>query len=52
MVILLGSLLVFLLIGVPIAYSLGLSAMLYFIIENPMLIGILPQRLFAGIDNS
>lgn len=51
MLVLLGSLCVFLVIGVPVAYSLGLSAMLYFIVENPMLIAILPQRLFAGINN-
>ena len=51
MFILLGSLVVLLAIGVPIAYSLGLSALAYFLIEQPALIGILPQRLFAGIDN-
>ena len=51
MFILLGSLVILLLIGVPIAYSLGLSALAYFLIEQPMLIGILPQRLFAGINN-
>ena len=51
MLVLLGSLCIFLVIGVPVAYSLGLSAMLYFIVENPMLIAILPQRLFAGINN-
>lgn len=51
LLVLLGSLCVFLVIGVPVAYSLGLSAMLYFIVENPMLIAILPQRLFAGINN-
>ena len=51
MFILLGSLVILLAIGVPIAYSLGLSALAYFLIEQPALIGILPQRLFAGIDN-
>ncbi len=51
MIILLGSLIALLLLGVPIAYSLGLSAMAYFLIEQPALIGILPQRLFAGINN-
>ncbi len=51
MLILLGSLLLLILLGIPIAYSLGLSALTYFIVEQPMLLGILPQRLFAGIDN-
>jgi tripartite ATP-independent transporter DctM subunit len=51
MLILLGSLLVFLIIGVPIGYALGLSSFAYFVIEQPMLIGILPQRLFSGMNN-
>ena len=51
MLILLGSLLVFLIIGVPIGYALGLSSLAYFVIEQPMLIGILPQRLFSGMNN-
>lgn len=42
---------VLLILGVPIAYSLGLSALAYFLIEQPALIGILPQWLFAGINN-
>ncbi len=51
MLILLGSLVVLIILGIPIAYSLGLSALAYFLVEQPMLLGILPQRLFAGIDN-
>ena len=51
MIILLISLFILLLIGVPIAYSLGLSAMAYFLIEKPMLVGILPQKFFAGMDS-
>ena len=51
MVILLVSLFILLIAGVPIAYSLGLSALAFFLIEQPMLIGVLPQRLFAGINN-
>ena len=51
MLILLGSLIVFLVMGVPIAFSLGLSALAYFLVEQPMLTGILPQRFFAGINN-
>ena len=51
MLILLLSLFVLLVIGVPIAYALGLSALAYFLIEQPMLIGVLPQRFFAGINS-
>ncbi|MBG6178444.1 MAG: TRAP transporter large permease [Roseibium album] len=51
MLILLLSLLVLLVIGVPIAYALGLSALAYFLVEQPMLIGVLPQRFFAGINS-
>lgn len=50
MSVLLISLAVFLILGVPIAYSLGLSGMFYFIIHQPELIAILPQRVFAGMD--
>ncbi|MCY4543250.1 MAG: TRAP transporter large permease [Rhodobacteraceae bacterium] len=51
MLILLTSLFILLVIGMPIAYALGFSALCYFLIEQPALIGILPQRLFAGINN-
>lgn len=50
MLLLLSSLAVFLVVGVPIAYSLGLSGMVYFMIEQPELLAILPQRVFAGMD--
>ena len=50
MIILLISLAVFLALGIPIAYSLGLSAFLYFICEHPELVSILPPRFFAGMD--
>ena len=51
MIILLVSLAVLLILGVPIAYSLGLSAFMYFILEQPDLMAILPQRLFSGMNN-
>ncbi len=51
MIILLGSLFVLLIIGVPIAYSLGLSALAYFLVEQPMLTAIMPQRFFAGMNS-
>ena len=51
MVVLLLSLFVFLGIGVPIAYSLGLSTTLYFIFFNNDLLQVMPQILFAGMDS-
>ena len=51
MVILLSSLVIFLVLGVPIAYSLGLSGSLYFLTNRPELISILPQRVFSGMNS-
>lgn len=51
MTLLLISLGLLLVLGVPIAYSLGLSGFLYFIVKQPMLIAILPQRLYAGMES-
>ena len=51
MLLLIISLFVLLFLGVPIAYSLGMSSLLYFMIEQPMLAGILLQRFFAGLEN-
>ena len=51
MAILLISLGIFLLLGIPIAYSLGLSSFLYFVVYHPELLPILPQRLYAGMDS-
>ena len=51
MILLLISLIVFLVIGIPIAFSLGLSATLYFLIFNKELLSVLPQMLFAGMDS-
>lgn len=50
MIILLSSLAVFLALGVPIAYALGLSGFFYFVCEQPELVSILPPRFFAGMD--
>ena len=51
MTILLLSLLLFLFLGVPIAYSLGLSALCYFVVHEPGLMVVMPQRLMAGMDS-
>jgi tripartite ATP-independent transporter DctM subunit len=48
---LLISLGIFLILGIPIAYSLGLSSFFYFIIYHPELLPILPQRLYSGMDS-
>ncbi len=48
--ILLISLVIFLVLGIPIAYSLGLSAFSYFIFSHPELLQILPQRFFSGLN--
>ena len=50
MLILLVSLVVFLILGIPIAYSLGLSGFLYFAVVHPELLQILPARLYAGMN--
>jgi tripartite ATP-independent transporter DctM subunit len=51
MELLLASLVVFLLLGVPVAYSLGLSALTYFLIVQPEITQVLPMRLFAGMES-
>lgn len=51
MLVLFLSLGVLLVIGVPIAFSLGLATMAYFLLENPAGMGFLVQRFFSGINN-
>ena len=51
MTILLISLIVLLVVGVPIAYALGLSALIYFFLERPELTVVAPLRFFAGMDS-
>jgi tripartite ATP-independent transporter DctM subunit len=51
MIILIVSLLLFLILGIPIAYSLGLSGFCYFLVVHPELLPVLPQRLFAGMNS-
>ena len=43
MTLLLGALFLFLLMGVPIAYSLGLASFVYFLAVHPELIQVIPQ---------
>ena len=51
MTLLLVSLVILIIIGVPICYSLGISGALYFIFVHPELMVILPERLFSGMDS-
>ncbi|WP_029917100.1 TRAP transporter large permease [Pelobacter seleniigenes] len=51
MTLLLLSLTVLLLLGIPIAYALGLSGYIYFLVDQPLLLAILPQRLYSGMES-
>jgi tripartite ATP-independent transporter DctM subunit len=46
------SLIFFMVIGVPIGFSMGASSLLYFLIHQPALISVLPARVFAGMDSA
>ena len=50
-ILLLVGLLVLIATGVPIAYSLGLSVLLYIVLDDPQLLLVLPLRVFAGFDS-
>lgn len=51
MTVLLISLLLFLVLGAPVAYALGLSAFSYFLLVQPDIMHVLPQRLFSGMES-
>ena len=51
MTILLITLTLLLLFGIPIAYALGMASLLYFVVAQPELLPVLPQRLFAGMQS-
>jgi len=51
MTLLLVSLAVCLVLGIPIAFSLGVSALSYFLVYRPELLSILPQRVFSGFNS-
>lgn len=50
-IILFSSLLVFIFIGVPIAYSLGLSTLIAILFKGSIPLMVMPQRLFASADS-
>ena len=51
MITLLGSLAVLVILGIPIAFALGLSALLYFVAYQPGLLLVVPQRVYSGMDS-
>ena len=51
LIILFASLIVFILIGVPIGYSLGGAGILYFLAETPSFLMMIPQRVFSGLNS-
>lgn len=46
-----ASFFVLLLIGTPIAFSLGVAGLLGFVIYDPELLRLIPQRMYAGVDS-
>ena len=48
--ILFGLFVVFLALGVPIGFSLGASSLAYLFYANPDMIGMIPQRIWAGTN--
>jgi tripartite ATP-independent transporter DctM subunit len=51
MILLLLSLVVLLVMGVPIAYAIGISSLLFFSLNHPEVMQILPLRMYAGFDS-
>ena len=51
LIVLFASLLIFILIGVPIGYSLGGAGILYFLAENSTFLMTVPQRVFSGLNS-
>lgn len=51
MLLLFLSLILFMVMGVPIGFSMGASGLLYFLIYQPTLISVLPARVFSGMDS-
>ncbi len=51
MTLLLISLLILLVLGIPIAYAVGISSLAYFAAYHPDLMQMLPPRMFAGFNS-
>jgi tripartite ATP-independent transporter DctM subunit len=46
-----GMLVLLLLLGVPIAYSIGGASIVYFLLKNPLFLLTMPQRIWSGTNN-
>ncbi len=49
--IMLISMFVLIILSVPIAYSLGASGLIYLLLENPIFLATLPQRVWSGTNS-
>lgn len=45
------SFVVLLIIGTPIAFAVGIAGVIGFIVHDPQLLRLVPQRMFAGVDS-
>lgn len=45
------SFVVLLVIGTPIAFAVGIAGVIGFIVHDPQLLRLVPQRMFAGVDS-
>ena len=48
---LLGVFILFLLIGTPIAFGLGIAGVAGFVVSDPELMRMIPQRMYSGVDS-
>ena len=46
-----STLVILLLIGVPIAYAIGASGILYLLLSNPVFLLTMPQRVWSGTES-
>ncbi|AZO93430.1 TRAP transporter large permease [Halocella sp. SP3-1] len=51
MLILFGTMLILMLIGMPIAFTIGVSSLVWLITSSPFPLVVIPQKVFAGIDS-
>lgn len=51
LLLLLGVFLFFLVIGTPIAFGLGIAGVVGFIVSDPDLMRVIPQRMYSGVDS-
>lgn len=50
-VLLIGSILILAIIGIPIGYALGISTLITLLVEGTLPLVVIPQRMFSGIDS-